>query len=344
MDSPTASPERDSASIERPRIDTWGASPIDPSSPEVRARQYEMSTTLVNRADKALDEIFPHLEPEELGKLKDYVAINVMQRAGHEDALNYESYMKRLSPVITDEALLAAFARAQNSSALPGEVFDLRKALIAASAEGGKLSHLAGAEMAQLDIMRSAFAKEVKARGGTWYEKPETTLTPVTTDVFMRNEPKLGLITMNRKRHLGEFREDDGTITYVREKSQFVLRVDPGSDLDPRLSSALRSLTLTDKDHGRTVAIRPDWQQRICEVEGLHDAVYRALDADAFHIAIPISTTIYVYNPDVQRAIEVADMRARTQPAPTYGKPTPGRPPVFLRETDGSVTYGGAEK
>lgn len=283
----------------RPRPDTWAASPIDPfATEEIRASQYKVCNALEQRARKSAKKLGLPAD------LQEYLAIDTLQRFHYESSLNQQSFNARLVESLEDFPLelLSAFDHSFKADALPGEIIDVAEELGMPSFEAGKLSHIGGEEIEQLEVMRTAISNEIVRRGGVLFDDDHNHLSLVNGDVFMMRSQSSNYLSMVRSRHIGGL--PSGAL--IREKSQFILRIDRDSDFDRDIANQIRGdiqVSVRKKDEDMDGAQHyTEWlDKKIRHIPGFLDAVNEALESNRFDIAIPLSTTIYGYNPEIKQ-------------------------------------------
>lgn len=313
-------------SIEAPRPETWAASPIDLyRNDEIRQQQLSVGRLLVERAEEA---------GEVLGLskgLSEAISVSTIQRFHYESTLNLCNYTDRLNEVPEDIdnmslEFLGSYERSMNGTATPYDLLQVRSSLGMASIELAKLSHVGGIGIDDLDVMRQSVRSGVSELGGVMYDEDdvEVSLSLISNDSLMLGaENGLNAITMTRKRLIGEM--EDGTS--IREKSQFVLRIDEESGFDQKVAARIRSFEIKD---GET------WRSHIVGISGFEDAVMEALEKDRYEVAIPLVTTIYGYNKETEELVKEKKSQEKLKKADALAQKATSSV-VFLRDTDGSV-------
>lgn len=272
--------------------ETFGATPLDRVA--TLAQQLELAISLQALTLDAPDDapLF----------ILDYIHRTFLSRFHSRAEANEENYMTSLRPKsdFADNPVIEAMVhRAELGQASPTEILITRQLLGIRSVELACLTHPHGAQIEMLDHMRDAVKAHVEGFGGEYYKEPETRyrvkeVIKEEVDGVMHIR---GLL-MTRKRTLGM--TQDGTI--IRERSSFVLRTDQMSVLtDDEISKIAEVDTTSDT-----------WQDDMVRAARLDEVVATLLDMDEFSYAMPISSTIYAYNPNT------ADLIAKRQSEETY--------------------------
>lgn len=324
MKIPIVSLELDGGSREKPRPETWAASPIDLYGREsVKKQQLRVGNLLMKRAEDACKKL--GLGPE----LTDAIVVSSIQRFHYESTINHCNYSDRLFETPGEDMELefpGSYERAMKGTATPHDLLPVRSVLGMPSIELAKLSHIGGIGIDDLDVMRRSVHEAVTAQGGVMYddEDVETTLSPLTSDGLMFFESRTAsAIVMNRKRVLGEM--PDGTS--IREKSQFILRIDEQSGFDQSIASEIRNYVIED---GRS------WLNHIKSIPGFEEAVLDFLKQDDFKSAIPLVTTTYACNKETEKLAKEKKEKAKLKGSSAMGSVATSSI-VFIRETDGRV-------
>jgi len=318
-------------SPERPRPETWAASTID-TSPEGRSRLFEQSKMLRERTERAIDTLGLSRH------LGHYLFLTVEQRIAHENHLNYSSYENRLNEAQSADDLtleyIGAFQRAKDSTASPDDLLIVREVNMMESVELGKLSHIGGEGIEHVKAMEGAVYSAIDHRSGIIVANPEESFNLITNDALMLGSSDgIQAITVNRKRCIGYL----PCGTRIVEKSQFILRTDADSTLDPDIIDKVRRIKIED---GET------WRDQILRIRGFEDVVASVFNdatqqdstvkspRSRFSAIIPVSTTVYAYNKEIHDGTKTREHRRRVDAR--LAQEAASRV-VFQRAVDGSV-------
>lgn len=300
---------------ELPRPETWAASAIGIYEREdVRKKQMHLGLMLEQRACEAAEKLdFPGSIKD---SLNDFIVAGVLQRFHHENAMNHTSYSKRLVCDLSEIPLemIGAHERAMVGNATPDDLIKIRSTLGMPSIELAKLSHIGGLKIELLEPMRKSINAALVENGATLFTGDEMhqKLTFIGSDSMVSgdsNSEDINALLMTRSRYLAQL--PDGT--YVREKSQFILRVDELSDMSDRLKASFSKIKVKPES---------DWAQRVQGLISRDDfqaAANILLENNVFNMAIPMVTTTYAHNPETERlAEEVARQAKYKRPAVQY--------------------------
>ena len=270
---------------------TYGATPLD------RMVTLQQQLELARELQELTYRNIPDDVPIEL---IDYVHTTFAARFHSRAEANEENYMTALvskDAFASDESILSMFERGELGQASPSELLKIRELRGIRSVELACLTHPYGERITQLPEMREVVSKHVELLGGSYYEDPTTRYRVKEfvgqsrgSNVFEEG------VLMTRKRTLGLM--PDGTI--IRERSSFVLRLDDASPFSAEEISKMKAVDTS----------KPNWQQELTQVGQLDEAAKILLDSDEFSLAIPISSTIYAYNPATARVIEERNKEA----------------------------------
>jgi hypothetical protein len=278
---------------ESPRGDalTYGATPLDM---ELNADdQAIVRMTLRKMTTEAPDTI----PLEIISHVQDTFEERFNNRSKANDE-NFKSSLRyeQLDELEPDERELVT--KAIYGQASPAELILVRDILGMSSIELACLTHIYGEHINDiLPTMRDAVHYGVVVFDGEYYQKPQERfrVKEVILDGDSVDAQPLGFV-MTRKRTIG--RLPDGTI--IRERSSFILRTDKESELyavlGPFVARELNAMLLLSGENQ---------DEAMAESESL-GIIMRLLDTDKFDEAIPISTTIYAYNPKTEKRIRKA--------------------------------------
>lgn len=266
------------------RLDTYGATPLDHQL--AAAQQWGLLDNL-----KPL--VYTEIPEETPDHIAEYMKDTFEARFHKRGIANHENLLTALHPYEAtgdDPELDALVERALMGHASPAEVLIARELLGIRSAELACLSHPYGKRIEYLDEMRDAVRESVEMLGGVYDEDPETRFRVKGTVGMVYDhvdEVSKGFF-MTRKRTLGMM--PDGTT--IRERTSFVLRTEyngvPFVDL-----AEIRRLDPQS----------PTWQEDAVRAGDLDTIAAELMEADAFNLAIPVSTTIYAFNYETADAI-----------------------------------------
>lgn len=222
---------------------------------------------------------------------------------------NYSTSLINPESYDDDPVLAGMITDAELGHANPAEILLVRDLVGIRSAELASLTHPYGRRIDPLlDIMRNVVQMSVESLGGEYYENPETVYRvkhSIDDDPARPSFPHGVLMT--RKRTIGVM--PDGTL--IRERSSFVLRTGNGSPVTTDMIAAMWAVDPND----------PDWQEKVVTESGLDVLADELLDTYVdFDMAIPISTTIYAYNPQTARLVSEAQAYEFAQRQTAYYK------------------------
>lgn len=271
---------------------TYGATPLDRMT--TLSQQIELANTFQEFMSYGLPEEIP-------AEVKEYVKRTFIKRFHGRAAANEENYttaLKTKDAFAQDMRLTEIITRAELGKASPSELLIVRSLLGIRSVELACLTHPYGEpeRMRILPRMRDAVHQHIELFGGSCAPNPETRYRVKEVigfdggDASFRN----GLL-MTRKRTLAEL--SDGTI--IRERSSFLLRTDEHSLVTEADIAALQSVDLSN----------PAYQDELVKAARLDEIASVLLEMDEFTQAIPISSTIYAYNPMTTQLIYERDAR-----------------------------------
>lgn len=290
---------------------TWGHTPFKPD-----AEQNQVYNRLLDRIEAQKPSSVPDV-------VREYINLHFMSRFHSRQARNSTSLHDSLNPdaPLPDE-LEAAFEYALDGECIrPVDLLDLSMRRGMPSVEMGRCSHFWGLNMEPINEMRSAVEYAITSLGGEVLEGDEYTVySPDGNHVRSvdSDQPNIGFL-VKRKRTVGVM--PDGTI--IIERTSFFLRVDNESSLDQDIIDAVRNVVtqtwsdspetangnapyhLTpDLDPAMTMFEETGWLDRIASSCDLNVLMPVLLGNGRTDIAIPLSTTVYCFNPDRVKQIE----------------------------------------
>lgn len=261
---------------------TWGATPL-----KFNAEQIQVYNSLYQRIQDSATESTPD-------QVKEFVLQHFMSRFFQRQDRNTKSFVDRRSVVIEnlDDEYQSILAEAIDGVSNPNDLLKLRHELDMPSIELGRLTHPYGKNMETLPDMRQAVDYAIEQQGGVLIDDDSLTTYDVDGAHIQDKGPTLQCgFLMKRKRVRGLL--PDGTV--VMERSTFVLRVDIDSPLDQNIASKFREI--------RTYK-NPFWDKMAMEIINANNLLPALLDEDKFDIAIPLSTTVYAFNPERIEEVE----------------------------------------
>ncbi|MGV9001862.1 MAG: hypothetical protein ACOH18_02810 [Candidatus Saccharimonadaceae bacterium] len=266
--------------------ETYGATPLN------HAAAYDQQYTLRIKLQELLEENIPSDVPAEIAA---YMIDTFVSRFISRGAANQENYLSSLkSPeeLGDNERLQDMITRAELGLASPSELLVVRQLLGIRSVELACLTHPYGKNIEQLEPMRQAVRDNVLLLGGEYYDEPEERYR-VKGFVNDENGYTKGLL-MTRKRTVGIM--PDGTI--IRERSSFVLRLDDNSVVSNlTIAAIIKTVNQLDRKSN-------DWQDELVAAGHLDEICEGLLSSDKFSMAIPVSTTIYAFNPETAQLVK----------------------------------------
>jgi hypothetical protein len=284
---------------------THGATPLDKlismgSQEEVIARLLEYAS------------VYPDHIPKRISR---YAHRTLYKRfLGRADA-NDENFTTRVIQdyeAVLEPYLIEMVERAKRGNASPAELLVVRDVLGIRSIELACLTHTFGearvpyATMGDaLEDMRGTVRYAVEILDGTYYDEPENTRFRIKEAIgdapgLEAPEDTPGLL-MTRKRDLGELPDR----TVVRERSSFILRIDPESKFyrmfGPEAIEKLKSTRLL-----------PGKEQELA-LEEFEPVIAALIALNDFEEAVPISSTIFAFNEETTLVVEKAVEKRRLE-------------------------------
>ena len=287
---------------------TWGHTPFY-SSPE----QFEVYTKLIDRIVNSAPEETP-------AEIQDYVLMHFMSRfykrqdrnnQSYEDRLNYYGALSEMSLSALDSALAGDCVR-------PVDLLVLRDELGMPSIELARLTHPYGKDMDLLPEMQTAVGYAVETLGGEICLGDEC-ITYGVDGAHVRNtssgNAEVGFL-VKRKKLVGVLPDK----TRIIERSSYFLRIDNDSRLDQVIAQSMRNVVtqtmsgnVVENMYVLNICETKDWQTKLMESGNLNELMPLLLKGGDFNdVAIPLSTTIYAYNPDCVEA--VAGLKRKEDP------------------------------
>ncbi len=300
------------ATIPRGEPETFGSTPLD------HGLAYTQQRELLQNLQELVDTDIPEDIPENIAEyMKDTFAARFHSRgnANHE---NYLTALHSCEEFADDPVASEVLSRAKLGHASPAELLLVRQMLGIRSAELACLTHPYGKRLEYITPMREAVRDSVELLGGTYDDEPETRyrVKGVVNEIQWEADYTEGFF-MTRKRNLGVM--PDGTV--IRERTSFILRriAIPWQNLQ-----AIRRLDAKDST----------WQDEAVKVGYLSDIADVLLEADEYSLVIPVSTTIYAFNPETAALIDVRESVAHEVRRRELEKDMAERFPALLAHLD----------
>lgn len=274
---------------------TWGPTPLNPFYDKVLLQQSKVQDTL----HALTTEDVPESTPDHIAS---YVSGVFLSRFHGRSMANYDNYMTALSidrlEYANDPSVQDIFDRSLKGQASPAELLYVRSQGALRSVELGCVSHPYGKHIEHLYTMRDVVNESAAMFGGRPVdgEKFSVKSFDVTIEGLHSGVSLGDAFMMTRKRDIAVLPDD----THIRERSSFIVRTDPLSHFDQRLSAAMHRVPI----HGND-----SWAQQVCQAGHLEEVIPAFLESDDYLTAIPLSTTVYAYNGAVEERIK-HDQRA----------------------------------
>lgn len=269
----------------------WESTPISEQEWEVQEHQRAVDTMTYEMLQGGS---YPHLTQQ----LEDYVSLIYFSREANRKTKNVQSYRNSLPLGPEGELNLPGDIITMNhrmiaGRAAPNEIRQVRKARKMGSAELAKLTHIYGYRLEHIDAMRADVLGEVEASGGVIHKNPVEEYSIIAADNAITHVNKLSFaLTMTRVRHLATIGDAKDI-----ERSSFIVLLNNQSRLDPDLIEKLKSVEIQGgpEDPSREPTA---WVRSMMDF-GLADEVKKHLDSNDFETIVPMSTTIFEYDPKV---------------------------------------------
>ncbi len=310
---------------------TYGATPLDRMT--TLQQQLELAVNLQELTYRDIPDDVP-LE------IIDYVHSTFLARFHSRGEANEENYITALyTGEEYDARVQEMFVRGEQALASPGELLLIRHLKGIRSIELACLTHPYGERIDPLlPQMRHTVRQHVESLEGDYYDDPPTRYRVKEIVGYAPGEERFDkALLMTRKRILGSM--PDGTI--IRERSSFVLRLDEASPFTEHERLMLSSVDLT----------KPGWQDDLVKAASLDQVAATLLEMDEYSLAIPISTTIYAYNPETAALVEERDVLKRKKKRidfathyPYFGATFPEFKDKVVRDQDGMYYVGPIEQ
>ena len=268
-------------------VETHGATPLDRMvtlSQQIQTRMNLQKLTYRDLPDDVPLEIIDYVHRT---FAKRFDARGEANEENFTSALNYACYDQFLS-----DAELAMVDNGRLGHASAAELLLVQDMLGMKSIELACLTHPYGVNIEILEEMRSAVQFAIELFDGAFHSDPEPIFKVKESLNDNAKLPDLSKgVLMTRKRIVG--RLPDGTI--IKERSSFVLRTDVASGFDQSIVERLHE----ELEQDPTL----DWMAWLVDNAGIDEFAKTLLDEDSFSKAIPISTTTYAYNKDIEALV-----------------------------------------
>jgi hypothetical protein len=257
----------------------------------------------LNVSEQHIDILENHIPPFVSPMLARYVETMYLSREANRTALNISSYRNHLHNVdITrHETLEEAVDRTECGTAQPEELLLTMEARGMASIELAKLTHLYGYRLQYIDAMRDDVRHAINFYEGEVIESPVDSFDVIALDqsVSGQTHPELAF-AMKRERTVGRVDGSD-----IIERSSFIVRIDRDSAFDAVLAEKLKRFYVTEELHQTDESGREKWRDTFLAVGGkpLADEIQRLLASNDLESIIPLSTTIYARNREIEKKL-----------------------------------------
>lgn len=278
---------------------TWGPTPLNPFYDKVLLQQSKTQDKL----HRLTTEDVPETTPEHIAS---YVSGVFLSRFHGRGMANYDNCMTALEmdtlEYAEDPRIRDMYDRCLKGQANPAELLYVRNQGVMRSVELGCVSHPYGKHMEHLYTMRDVINETVALYGGRFGSGEKYSVKSFDVSVQgLSNSVALGdAFMMTRKRDIAVLPDD----THIRERSSFIVRTDPQSNFDQRLAFAMHHVTIRGNDA---------WEKQVCQAGHLEEVIPPLLENDDYLTAIPLSTTVYAYNPTAERQIRQAQRVSQEQ-------------------------------
>lgn len=271
-------------------------------------------------------DILENRRPDYIGdELYSFIEIIYMSRDANRDVKNAESYGNRLFEEDTIENTLIrdAIERAKYGTAGADELFVVAQSLGMSSIELAKLTHIYGYRLEHIGNMRQEVARSIELNDGEVFygddSRESFTLIGFDRTITDSNRPYHGLV-MRRKRVVGCVDNYD-----VYERSSFVVNLDQesGTKLSPELLKYLKGYEVNAANE-KNVNGKPIWSEDIMKTSSLRKEVKKCIDNNDLVSVVPISTTVYAYNPEIEELQRIREEERRLKSREEFEQSAPG--------------------
>ncbi len=292
----------DIARCPRGVAETYGATPFD------------MVYSLASQQEvlEGRLELLCHVPKNVPASIGEYVKSTFVNRFWARLRANDENLMTSLlfrhqDDAVVDDRIFPMIERGKTGQASPAELMLLRNQLGTRSLEVACLSHPFGNDIEILKNMREAVKDGIHALGGEYNDLPEPCYA-VKEVVYDENGMPTGVL-MTRKLDFGVLPDD----TIIRERSSFVLRLDDKSEIRAAIGDA-----------GAAEIVRMSQLSKQEQKEAMipfNAIISRYIAADAFDEIIPVSTTTYAFNREVEEALKLLNIEPKYDEYEPYAGP-----------------------
>ncbi len=263
---------------------TYGATPLNRIA--TLHQQLELAedlrrSTLTNIPEGMPQEIVNYIKPTFSERF---------HKRGEANEENFLSALRRKEEFADSPEITDMIERGELGFASVGELLAIRSLLGIRSVELGCVSHPYGNRIDTVYAMRAAVKAHVERLGGMYDDTPEERYR-VKSIICPNHENSIDdavgfLITKKTTHGIME----DGTI--IRERASFVLRTDV-----PGVMDHLHAM------RGVVARGEKDWQSQLVERGHLIPIIEELKENDAFCQLVPISSTIYAFNPETAEQV-----------------------------------------
>lgn len=282
----------------------WGATPLNSyHDPVLGERQKEVREALEQRV---------HAIPEGVGEIPDdiqrYVAESFLWRFNGRTMANIDNFSRRLHADATqfDAADRMVLEKAMWGQATPAELMYARCKFGMASIELGCITHPYGAYTDNLEEMQDAVREAMEMFGAQplGRDELENVFKVKWADNMANGKKKSSTVQrafmVTRKRNYGEL--PDGTT--IRERSSFIVRIDPDSDFDQKIAQNMQKVHLVHN---------PDAMKHLAIAGKIDQTIPPFIRDKVFGTVIPLSTTMYAFNRTTEERIQERDQMRREE-------------------------------
>jgi hypothetical protein len=279
---------------ESKRQSPWGPTPIRPTDPRIQTQQRFVR----RQAETIFDNHVPDfISPEFL----EFMKLSYFSREATRATKNMSSFISRLVNLsdITDPEILAVIERMYLGHVTPSETMDGADALQLSSTEIAKLGVYFGYRLEHRAPMMNEITQAVVDKGGVVYDTPKETFEILMPDTGVTGMDRLSIgIMMARQLDFAELGDNR---FFVRDS--FNVRLDDGSEIDPKVTSRLKSLNLADLSRQQMNGIEM-WKRVALDTTYLKENVTELLAADDHETIVRQSITVVEHNPTVRKKVK----------------------------------------
>jgi hypothetical protein len=267
----------------------WETTPISEQKTEVQVHQRAVDTMTYGMLGGGS-------YPYKTQQLEDYVSLMYFSREANRKTKNTQSFNNSLTPQLSPDVsgrVTPMKLRMIDGRASPSEIREVRAARGMGSAELAKLTHIFGYRLENIDLMREDVLRDVEVQGGVIHENPTEEYAIIAADNSITHSHQLQFaLTMVRIRHIATIGEAKDI-----ERSSFIVLLNNQSRLDEELVKRLKSVKINGEPENEN-GDPSNWARQMMEL-GLTAEVKKHLDSNDFETIVPMSTTIFEYDPKV---------------------------------------------